>query len=78
MGMKSIFITRQIPENGIKILKEKGYDVTVGKYKTPPTQPELIEELKKKNIELDRKILSNLVVEDPATFKSIVNSFKNT
>lgn len=34
--------------------------------------------LKKNNVELDRKILSNLVVEDPATFKSIVNSFKNT
>lgn len=28
--------------------------------------------LKKKNIELDRKILSNLVVEDPTTFKHIV------
>jgi len=32
--------------------------------------------LKKANIELDRKILSNLVVEDPVTFKSIVDSVK--
>lgn len=28
--------------------------------------------LKKSNVELDRKILSNLIVEDPATFKQIV------
>ena len=33
--------------------------------------------LKKSQIELDRKILSNLVTEDPATFKEIVNSVKN-
>ena len=32
--------------------------------------------LKKANIELDRKILSNLIVEDPATFKHIVASVK--
>ncbi|MCL5438810.1 MAG: 50S ribosomal protein L20 [Patescibacteria group bacterium] len=35
-----------------------------------------IDKLKKGNIELDRKILSELVVEDPATFKQIVNSVK--
>lgn len=32
--------------------------------------------LKKAQIELDRKILSNLVVEDPATFKQIVAEAK--
>ena len=32
--------------------------------------------LKKSNIELDRKILSNLVVEDPTVFKYIVDSVK--
>ncbi|MCL5432520.1 MAG: 50S ribosomal protein L20 [Patescibacteria group bacterium] len=35
-----------------------------------------IDKLKKGNIELDRKILSELVVEDPDTFKQIVNSVK--
>lgn len=35
-----------------------------------------IDKLKKGNIELDRKILSELVVNDPATFKQIVNSVK--
>lgn len=34
--------------------------------------------LKKAKIELDRKILSNLVAEDPTTFKHIVESVKNT
>lgn len=33
--------------------------------------------LKKANIMLDRKILSNLLVEDPAAFKQIVNTVKN-
>jgi large subunit ribosomal protein L20 len=32
--------------------------------------------LKKANIEIDRKILSNLVVEDPTTFKFIVEHVK--
>jgi len=33
--------------------------------------------LKKANIELDRKILSDLVVNDPATFKKIVETTKS-
>lgn len=33
--------------------------------------------LKKANIELDRKILSHLVVNDPATFKLVVDTVKN-
>jgi len=35
-----------------------------------------IDKLKKSNIELDRKILSNLVTEDPETFKQIVAKVK--
>ena len=35
-----------------------------------------INKLKKANIELDRKILSDLVVEDPETFKKIVSEVK--
>ena len=35
-----------------------------------------INKLKKANIELDRKILSDLVVEDPETFKKIVSEIK--
>ena len=36
-----------------------------------------INKLKKANVMLDRKILSSLVVEDPDTFKHIVDSVKN-
>ena len=36
-----------------------------------------IDKLKKANIILDRKILSNLIVEDPKTFKHIVDTVKN-
>lgn len=36
-----------------------------------------INKLKKANIELDRKILSDLVVNDPNTFKHIVSQVKN-
>lgn len=36
-----------------------------------------IHKLKKAKIELDRKILSNLVVEDPMIFKQVVDSIKN-
>jgi large subunit ribosomal protein L20 len=35
-----------------------------------------INKLKKANIQLDRKILSNLIVEDPTTFKHIVDKVK--
>src|SRR5579863_6574362 len=35
-----------------------------------------IDKLHKANIQLDRKILSNLVVEDPQTFKQIVDTIK--
>ena len=35
-----------------------------------------IDKLKKANITLDRKILSNLIVEDPQTFKQIVDKVK--
>ena len=35
-----------------------------------------IDKLKKANITLDRKILSNLIVEDPTTFKYVVDTIK--
>ena len=36
-----------------------------------------INKLQKANITLDRKILSNSIVEDPQTFKQIVEKVKN-
>lgn len=37
-----------------------------------------INQLKKANIALDRKILSNIIVEDPATFQQIVQATKSS
>ena len=37
---------------------------------------QFIHALKEKNIELDRKILADLVVDDPTTFKKIVDKVK--
>lgn len=59
--MKNIFITRQIPGNAIKTLEEKGYIVTVGKYKKPITEKELIGELKKKNYDAVVTLLTDKI-----------------
>jgi large subunit ribosomal protein L20 len=40
------------------------------------TYGQLINALKKANIELDRKVLSELAVKDPAAFTAIVNTVK--
>lgn len=45
---KLIYITRKIPETGLKILKEKGISFDMGDSKTAPTKKELIKILNKK------------------------------
>jgi glyoxylate reductase len=45
---KTIFVTRQIPETGIKMLRDKGYVVDIREKDSMPTQKELIKALKKK------------------------------
>lgn len=42
-----IYVTREIPEIGIKMLKEKGYEVTVGEEKKPLSQKDIIKILHK-------------------------------
>src|SRR3989338_1301461 len=59
--MKNIFITRQIPGRGVKMLEEKGYNVTVGKSQTPPTQEEIIEEIKNKNYDAVITLLTDKI-----------------
>jgi len=59
--MKNIFITRQIPGSAVKTLEEKGYSVTVGKYKTPITERELIKELKKKKYDAVITLLTDKI-----------------
>lgn len=45
---KIIYITRKIPEVGLKLLQEKGITYDMGTSKVPPTQKEIIKALKKK------------------------------
>ncbi len=46
---KIIYITRKIPETGLKILEENGIKYEIGNFKKPPTKKDLLKELKKKN-----------------------------
>ncbi len=46
--MKKIYITREIPEPAVTMLKDKGYEVTVGSGDRPPTKKEIIKALRKK------------------------------
>ncbi len=45
---KQIYITRQIPEAGLKILREKGVEFDMGTEDTPPCKKDIIKKLKKK------------------------------
>ncbi len=45
---KQIYITRNIPETGLKLLREKGIAFDIGKSKLSPTKKEIIKALKKK------------------------------
>jgi len=45
---KHIYITRKIPESGLKLLRDKGITFDIGNHKKPPTHKELIKILKKK------------------------------
>ncbi len=45
---KQIYITRKIPETGLKLLREKGIKFDMGTSKVPPTKKEIIKALKKK------------------------------
>jgi glyoxylate reductase len=46
---KQIYITRSIPEAGLKLLRERGIAYDIGPSKNPPTKNEIIKALKKKS-----------------------------
>ncbi len=48
MDIKKIYITRKIPEEGIVLLKEKGYEVDIGETSDAPSKEMLIGSLKAK------------------------------
>lgn len=46
---KKIYITRQIPEAGLKLLREKGIEFDMGTKELPPSKKDLVKALKKKS-----------------------------
>lgn len=46
---KIIYITRKIPDTGLKLLDQSGIKYDIGSFKKPPQKKDLIRELKKKN-----------------------------
>ena len=45
--MKKVYITRRIPEAGLKILRDNGIEFDMADHKFPPTQKQVIKNLKK-------------------------------
>ena len=46
--VKQIYITRKIPETGLKLLRENNISYDIGNKKTPPTKKDIIKALSKK------------------------------
>lgn len=59
-----VYVTRKIPENGIKMLEEKGYSVDSGEKEEAPTKAELIEALSKKPYEVLVSFLTDSIDKD--------------
>lgn len=59
--MKKVFITRKIPDNGITILRDKGYEVDVSPHGRPLTQDELTNFLKSKQYNAVLSMLSDKI-----------------
>ncbi|MCA9356327.1 D-glycerate dehydrogenase [Candidatus Nomurabacteria bacterium] len=58
---KNIFVTREIPDIGIKILKEKGYTVDVNPKSSIPTQKQIISFLRKKQYDAVLTLLTDKI-----------------
>jgi len=58
---KSIYITRAIPEIGIRMLRDKGYEVDVYAKDQPPTQQQVIRALRKKPYDAVLSLLTDRV-----------------
>lgn len=59
--MKNVFITRRIPEIGIKMLVDKGYNVEISSKDRPLTKKELIKALKKKQYDAVLSLLTDTI-----------------
>ncbi len=65
---KTIFVTRQIPEVGISMLRDKGYTVDIREKSSIPSQKEIIKALKKKPYDAVVTLLTDKI--DAAIFEA--------
>ena len=59
--MKKVFITRKIPDIGISMLKNRGYEVDVSPHDRPLTKNELIDFLRKKPYDAVLTLLTDVI-----------------
>lgn len=59
--MKKIYVTRKIPDVGLKMLTDKGYEIDVREGSMPPTQEELNEALKAKQYDVVVTLLTDKI-----------------
>lgn len=59
--MKKIYVTRKIPDVGLKMLTDKGYEIDVREGSMPPTQEELNEALKAKQYDAVVTLLTDKI-----------------
>ncbi|MDE2040840.1 MAG: D-glycerate dehydrogenase [Patescibacteria group bacterium] len=59
--MKSVFVTRKIPENGLLLLRRKGYDVEVSAFDRPLSKAELISRLKSRPYDAVLSLLNDRI-----------------
>lgn len=75
--MKSVFITRKIPEVGINMLKEKGYDVDINPHDRPLSKKELITFLRNRQYDAVLTLLNDIVDEEVFSRAPSVKIFAN-
>lgn len=75
--MKKVFITRQIPEVGIKMLIDKGYEVTVSKKDRPLEKKELLKILKKGSYDAVLTLLTDPIDKEVMESAPTVKIFAN-
>jgi glyoxylate reductase len=74
---QKVFVTRKIPENGINMLKENGYEVDINPNDRPLTKDELITNLKSKNYDAVITLLNDKIDKDVYDSAPTVKIFAN-
>ncbi len=75
--MKNIYITRKIPDLGIKMLTDKGYSVDVSPKDRPLTKKELIRALQAKSYDAVLTLLTDEIDEEVMNLAPTVKIFAN-